>query len=121
MGKWAGGMVPDVAYERDRLGHVDARLDRHRDALRYRLRLAAMNSGYYCNHEVDKLLDAGDPVTRDHWPAKDIYQKANRSSWTMPPSCRIIDDLQPILLSPKVKGFVNPPEDWFDLSTVSVE
>ena len=33
----------------------------------------------------------------------------------------IDDDLQPILLSPKVKGFVNPPEDWYDLSTVSVE
>ena len=35
----------------------------------------------------------------------------------MPPMCRIVDDLQPVLLSPKVKGFVNPPEDWYDLST----
>jgi hypothetical protein len=32
-----------------------------------------------------------------------------------------VDDLQPIMLSTKVHGFVNPPEDWFDLSTVSVD
>ena len=29
--------------------------------------------------------------------------------------------LQPMLPPPKVKGFVNPPEDWYDLSTVSIE
>ena len=32
-----------------------------------------------------------------------------------------VDDLDPVILSPKVHGFVNPPEDWYDLSTVSVD
>ena len=33
----------------------------------------------------------------------------------------IIDDLQPVILAKSVRGFVNPPEDWFDLSTVWIE
>ncbi len=52
---------------------------------------------------------------------KAIYQKANRLIMDDAAFVPTVDDLQPMLLSPKVKGFVNPPEDWFDLSTVSVE
>ena len=32
-----------------------------------------------------------------------------------------LDDLQAIFTADRVKGFVNPPEDWIDLSTVSIE
>ena len=32
-----------------------------------------------------------------------------------------LDDFQPILTADYVKGFVNPPEDWVDLSTVYIE
>jgi peptide/nickel transport system substrate-binding protein len=79
-----------------------------------------INSGFYCNKEVDKLLDEA-IVTRDGAAAKTLYQKANRIIMDDAAYVPIDDDLQPILLSRKVRGFVNPPEDWYDLSTVSVE
>ena len=77
------------------------------------------NSGYYCNHDVDKLLDQA-IVTKDEGAAKALYQKANRIIMDDAAYVPTIDDLQPVILSPKVQGFVNPPEDWFDLSTVSI-
>ena len=77
------------------------------------------NSGYYCNHDVDKLLDQA-IVTKDEGAAKALYQKANRVIMDDAAYVPTIDDLQPVILSPKVQGFVNPPEDWFDLSTVSM-
>ena len=79
-----------------------------------------VNSGWYCNKDVDKLLDAA-ILERDPVKMKAIYQKANRLIMDDAAFVPTVDDLQPMLLSPKVKGFVNPPEDWFDLSTVSVE
>ena len=77
------------------------------------------NSGYYCNRDVDKLLDQA-IVTKDEGAAKALYQKANRVIMDDAAYVPTIDDLQPVILSPKVHGFVNPPEDWFDLSTVSM-
>ena len=77
------------------------------------------NSGYYCNQNVDKLLDKA-IVTHEPAPAKALYQQANRLIMDDAAYVPIVDDLQPVVLSPKVQGFVNPPEDWFDLSTVSL-
>jgi peptide/nickel transport system substrate-binding protein len=79
-----------------------------------------INSGWYCNPEVDKLLNSA-ILERDTAKMKEIYQKANRLIMDDGAFVPYVDDLQPMLLSPKVKGFVNPPEDWFDLSTVWVE
>ncbi|WP_129222098.1 ABC transporter substrate-binding protein [Lichenibacterium ramalinae] len=119
LGKWAGGMSPDVAMNEIGWGMstpawigVVSRCDSAPPG--------GINSGYYCNPEVDKLLDQA-IVTRDPAAAKDIYQKVNRIITDDAAFVPIDDDLEPILLSSKVKGFVNPPEDWFDLSTVSVE
>jgi peptide/nickel transport system substrate-binding protein len=33
----------------------------------------------------------------------------------------IVNDLNTIILAKKVKGFINPPEEWFQLSTVWIE
>ena len=33
----------------------------------------------------------------------------------------VVDDLQPMFIAPNVKGFVNPPNDWYDFATVSIE
>jgi peptide/nickel transport system substrate-binding protein len=52
---------------------------------------------------------------------KALYQKANRLIMDDAAYVPYVDDLQPVILSKKIKGFVNPPEDWFDLSTVSTE
>ena len=34
------------------------------------------------------------------------------------PAVPIINDLAPLMLSPKVKGFVHAPEEWYDMTTV---
>jgi peptide/nickel transport system substrate-binding protein len=119
MGKWAGGMTPDISMNEIGWGmstpawiDIVSRCDSAPPG--------GINSGWYCNHEVDKLLDQA-IVTRDPVEMKAIYQKANRLIMDDAAFVPYIDDMQPILLSPKVKGFVNPPEDWFDLSIVSVE
>ena len=75
------------------------------------------NSGWYCNKQVDELLDAAlkEP---DAVKMKALYQKANRLIMDDAAYVPYVDDMQPVLLAKTVKGFVNPPEDWFDLSTV---
>ncbi len=119
LGKWAGGMSADVGMNEIGWGmstpawiDIVTRCDSAPPG--------GENSGYYCNHEVDKLLDQA-ILESDPAKAKVLYQKANRIIMDDAAYVPIVDDLQPILLSPKVKGFVNPPEDWYDLSTVSVE
>jgi peptide/nickel transport system substrate-binding protein len=119
LGKWAGGMGPDISMNEIGWGMstpawigIVTRCDSAPPG--------GINSGFYCNKEVDKLLDQA-IVTRDPAAAKVMYQKANRIITDDAAYIPIDDDLQPILLSPKVKGFVNPPEDWFDLSNVTVE
>lgn len=119
LGKWAGGMGPDVAMNEIAWGMstpawtgVVTRCDSDPPG--------GINSGHYCNKEVDKLLDQA-IVTRDPAAARDLYQKVNRIVMDDAAFVPLYDDLQAVLLSSKVKGFVNPPEDWFDLSTVSVE
>ena len=119
LGKWAGGMTPDVAMNEIGWGMstpawigIVARCDT--------IAPNGQNSGAYCNKKVDALLDAA-IVTADPVAAAALYQQANRIIMDDAAFVPVVDDLQPILLSPKVKGFVNPPEDWYDLSIVSVE
>jgi peptide/nickel transport system substrate-binding protein len=81
---------------------------------------AGQTSGYYCNPSVDNLLDRA-LVTKDLAAARSLYQQANRAITDDAAYVPVVDDLQPVMLSPKVHGFVNPPEDWFDLSIVSVD
>jgi peptide/nickel transport system substrate-binding protein len=119
LGRWASGMTGDAAMNTIGWGMstpawigIVARCDS--------VPPGGQNSGYYCNPEVDRLLDEA-IVTRDPAAARELYQKANRIIMDDAAFVPTIDDLQPVLLSPSVKGFVNPPEDWFDLSIVSVE
>ena len=119
LGKWAGGMTPDVAMNEIGWGMstpawigIVARCDT--------IAPNGQNSGAYCNKNVDALLDEA-IVTADPVAAAALYQKANRIIMDDAAFVPVVDDLQPIILSPKVKGFVNPPEDWYDLSIVSVE
>jgi peptide/nickel transport system substrate-binding protein len=119
MGRWAGGMSPDVGFNEIGWGmstpawiDIVSRCDSAPPG--------GINSGWYCNPEVDKLLNSA-ILERDTAKMKEIYQKANRLIMDDGAFVPYVDDLQPMLLSPKVKGFVNPPEDWFDLSTVWVE
>lgn len=119
LGRWAGGMSDDIGMNEIGWGmstpawiDIVARCDT--------VAPGGQNSGYYCNPEVDKLLDQA-IVTKDEAAAKALYQQANRLIMDDAAFVPLVDDLQPVLLAPSVKGFVNPPEDWFDLSTVSIE
>lgn len=119
LGKWAGGMPADVAMNEIGWGmstpawiDIVSRCDSAPPG--------GINSGFYCNQEADKLLSQA-ILEVDPAKAKDLYQKANRIIMDDAAFAPLVDDLQPIVTAPSVKGFVNPPEDWYDLSTVSVE
>ncbi len=79
-----------------------------------------VNSGWYCNEEVDKLMDEAVTI-KDEAKAKEVYQQINRMIMEDAAFVPLVDDLQPIFLAPNVKGFVNPPNDWYDFSTVWIE
>lgn len=79
------------------------------------------NSGYYSNPQVDELFDQA-AAELDDAKRHDLYQQAqeiimHEDAAYIP----ITFDRAPLALSSRVKGFVNPPEDWFQLWTVSLE
>ena len=78
------------------------------------------NSGWYCNEEVDALLDKA-VAEGDQAKAAEYYREANRLIMEDAAFIPMYNDSQPIFLLEDVEGFVNPPENWYDFSTVSVE
>jgi ABC-type transport system substrate-binding protein len=47
-----------------------------------------------------------------------LYRKANLKIKEDAPAVPIINDLAPLMLSSKVRGFVHAPEEWYDMTTV---
>lgn len=79
------------------------------------------NSGYYSNPQVDELFDQA-AAEHDDEARKALYQQAHQIIMMEDAAfLPITFDRSPIALSPRVKGFINPPEDWFQLWTVEVE
>ncbi len=117
--RWAAGMTEDVAMNHINWGMTYPSF----------IRIVAscgsfppngVNSGWYCNEEVDRLMDQA-VMQKDQAKARGIYQKINQIMMEDAAFVPVIDDLQPMFLAPNVKGFVNPPNDWYDFSTVSIE
>ncbi len=79
-----------------------------------------VNSGWYCNEKVDALLDQA-VAEGDQEKAAALYREASKLIMEDAAFIPMYNDSQPIFLNETVKGFVNPPEDWFDFSTTSVE
>lgn len=79
-----------------------------------------VNAGWYCNEEVDKLLDQA-VATGDEAEAAKTYQQANRLIMEDAGFIPMFNDSQPVFLHKNVKGFVNPACNWFDFSTVWLE
>jgi peptide/nickel transport system substrate-binding protein len=79
-----------------------------------------LNSGWYDNPKIDPLLNAA-LAEPDAGKSAEIYRRVNKMIMEDAAYVPIIDDLQPVILAKSVKGLVNPPEDWFDLSTVWIE
>ena len=118
MHEWAGGLKDDVGMNEIGWGMtvpswigIVARCSSHPPG--------GVNSGWYCNEEVDKLLDQG-AAARDPAMVRELYQKANRIIMDEAGFIPLLDDMQPIFTSDRVKGLVNPAEDWVDLSTVEL-
>ena len=119
LGVWASGMKEDVAMNEIGWGMtvpswigIVSRCTSHAPG--------GVNSGWYCNEKVDELLNQA-VAERDESKAREIYQKANRIIMDEAAFIPFLDDFQPILTADHVKGFVNPPEDWVDLSTVYID
>jgi len=119
LGRWAGGQPDDVAMNHINWGMtvpswtgIVARCDSFPPN--------GINSGWYCNPKVDELLDQA-VAERDEARAAEIYQEANRIIMEDAGFAPIMQDLQPMMTAPNVRGFVNPPENWFDFSTVYIE
>jgi peptide/nickel transport system substrate-binding protein len=76
-----------------------------------------VNVGWYANPKVDKLLDqAREELNEPRRVA--LYRQIDKIIMEEDAAyLPICNDLNLVVLSPKVKGFVNPPEEWFQLST----
>ena len=80
-----------------------------------------VNIGNYANPKVDQLLlsaqrELDEPKRIDFYrQVQKVIMEEDASLWP------IVNDLNTIILSKKVKGFINPPEEWFQLSTVWLE
>jgi peptide/nickel transport system substrate-binding protein len=76
-----------------------------------------VNVGWYANPKVDGLLDTARGELDDKKRAA-VYRQIDKiimeEDAAFFPIC---NDLNLVVLSPKVKGFVNPPEEWFQLWT----
>ncbi len=117
--RWASGMTEDVAMNHIGWGMTYPSF----------IRIIAscgsfppngVNSGWYCNEEVDRLMDEAVTID-DKDKAKEVYQQINRMIMEDAAFVPLLDDLQPIFIAPAVKGFVNPPNDWYDFSTVWIK
>lgn len=75
------------------------------------------NSNYYNNKEVDTLLERALTEPNDNRRAV-LYRKANEvvmeDAWHIP----IVNDLAPIIMNSKVKGFIHNPPEWYDFKLV---
>ena len=80
-----------------------------------------VNVGWYANPKVDKLLDQAREELHDQRRAA-LYRQIDRILMEEDASfLPIVNDLNLVVMNPKVKGFVNPPEEWFQLSTPYLE
>ncbi|MEW6376926.1 MAG: ABC transporter substrate-binding protein [Thermodesulfobacteriota bacterium] len=78
------------------------------------------NSGYYKNLKVDELLDAA-RLEYNEQKRIALYRKANGLITKDTAYVPIVNDLAPIVMNKKVKGFIHPPSEWYDFTTVWVE
>src|SRR5437879_3177895 len=80
-----------------------------------------VNVGWYANPRVDALLDTARGEL-DESKRVAVYRQIDRILMEEDASfLPICNDLNLVVLNPKVKGFVNPPEEWFQLWTPWVE
>jgi peptide/nickel transport system substrate-binding protein len=103
------------------LGYDEQLLDRHRGALDPASRTRASTWAGTRTRRWTALLDTARAELEEKKRAL-VYKQIDRivmeEDAAFFPIC---NDLNLVVLSPKVKGFVNPPEEWFQLWTPWVE
>ena len=75
------------------------------------------NIGSYSNPAVDELLNAAFGELDDNKRA-DFYRQADKLIMADATFIPVVNDRAPYVMAQHVKGFVHPPEEAFDLTTV---
>jgi len=78
------------------------------------------NSGKYDNPEIDAVMDAA-AIEADPEEAKKLWAKAEEMIMEDAAFVPVLNDNAPYVMHQRVKGFVVPSEEWYDLSIVSIE
>lgn len=119
IGLWARGMRPDVTVNQISWGM----------SCDYWLEIIAhsknwgpegRNTGYYANPKVDELLNRARTELNEKKKIS-LYQKANYLITKDAAFAPVVNDLAPICMSNKVKGFVHAPSEWYDFTTIWIE
>jgi peptide/nickel transport system substrate-binding protein len=111
---WGGGMKAGIGLNQMSWGMTSP----------YWLNLPLRSNGFNVGHTeidgMDALLDAGNQALNPQ-TAAESYQLADalngRQLWALP----IINDLAPVVLSPKVMNFVHTPDWWWDYRNIWVK
>ena len=117
--RWNAGMPPDVAFTDMIWGMQTPEWT----SITYRCNSQppdGWNNAWACNEEVDTLLKAA-VRTQDLQEAASLYQEADRLMMVESAYAPLYHYSNPIALHPSVKGFVNAPANWWDLSTITIE
>jgi len=119
IGLWARGMRPEISTNQISWGMSS---DYWLEVIAHSKNWGpeGRNTGYYANPKVDQLLDR---ARGEHNPRKKIslYKKANALITQDAAFVPIVNDLAPICMSEKIKGFIHAPAEWYDFKTVWVE
>lgn len=116
LGKWVGGMEPGIGFNQMSWGFSTP----------YFLYIIAhskysaptgLNSGRYQNKTVDDLMDKA-TQQMDPKQAQAIWKQVNEQLSKDVAFIPVISDKAPHAMSKKVKGFVVPAQEWFDLKYV---
>jgi peptide/nickel transport system substrate-binding protein len=94
--------------------------------------VGGLNTGYYCNNEVDEVMKAArqapPPAADDPYApwglsqeAADLWAKANRMATEDAPLMLVLSDKNPFVYAPKVKGKVQTALEWFTFRTIWID
>ncbi|MFF1255171.1 ABC transporter substrate-binding protein [Pseudarthrobacter sp. NPDC058329] len=77
------------------------------------------NTGYYQNPGLEDVISKAIAAT-DETTANSFWAEADRIATTDLPVIPVVNDKSPYVLSDRVKNFVLPSEEWYDLTKVEL-
>jgi peptide/nickel transport system substrate-binding protein len=94
--------------------------------------VGGLNTGYYCNEEIDKIMKAArhapPPKADDPYAgwglsteAVSLWTKANQIATEDAPLLLVLSDLNPFVYNKRVKGKVQTALEWFTFRTIWVD